>query len=77
MKWLALVAAAAASVVIVTALVTRDDPSEQQRALRDDPLARYEPPGGDLLYARGDNEGTTFGKPVRADYRLMFRLPSG
>ena len=53
------------------------DDSANLRALKDDPLARYEPPGGRLIHSRESNEGSALGKPHLAEYTLMFELPPG
>jgi len=51
--------------------------SADLRALKDDPLARYEPPGGRLIHSNERSEGSTFGKPYVAEYSRMFELPPG
>lgn len=57
-------------------LLSREAPSAQLRALEADPLAHYVPPQGSLVDSSKQNEGSTFGKPVRARYRRMFVIPA-
>jgi hypothetical protein len=51
--------------------------SANLRALKNDPIARYEPPGGRLVDSDEQDEGSTLGKPVYAEYRRMFELRRG
>ena len=51
-----------------------EDSGAQLRALEDDPMAAYVPPGGTLVDAETQNEGTSLGKPVPAQYTRMFEL---
>ena len=51
-----------------------EDSGAQLRALEDDPMAAYVPPGGTLVDTETQNEGTSLGKPVPAQYTRMFEL---
>jgi hypothetical protein len=48
-------------------------------ALRDDPLARYVPPGGRVVRTDADDQrsGGLFGKPTPATLRRLIALPPG
>ncbi len=48
--------------------------SAQLHALEDDPMAVYVPSGGTLVDTESENEGTSLGKPVAAQYTRMFEL---
>lgn len=52
--------------------------ARKSQALKDDPLGRYEPPGGRLIRSTEESEGTSLlGKPVQAEYTRLFALPAG
>ncbi len=70
--------AVASAAAVATLLVGCGGPSAQVRALKDDPLGRYEPPGGRLIRSTEQSEGTSLlGKPVQAEYTRLFALPAG
>ena len=72
-----LFAAAAALGVLVLALSRGEEPTAQRRALEADRMATYVPPGGTLVDADAQNEGTSLGKPVSARYTRLFELAPG
>ena len=51
-----------------------EESSAQLQALEADPMATYVPPGGTLVDTDTQNEGTSLGKPVSAQYTRMFEL---
>jgi hypothetical protein len=51
--------------------------SPELDALRDDPMAHYEPPGGELVDTRSQGAGSALGKPILARYQRWFRMPQG
>ena len=51
--------------------------SPELDALKDDPMARYEPPGGQLLDTRSRDVDSALGKPILAQYQRWFRMPRG
>jgi hypothetical protein len=51
--------------------------STELDALEADPMARYEPPGGELLDTRSQEPGSALGKPILARYQRRFRMPRG
>jgi hypothetical protein len=51
--------------------------SPELQALKDDPLGRYEPPGGRLIDSTERDAGSSLGKPIYPEYRRMFGLPQG
>lgn len=77
-RWtLASVALASALAVL---LLAGCGESEQLRALKDDRMGRYEPPGSRLVNTYAKSEGTNFfgtGKAHRTAYDRMFELPPG
>ncbi|MEO5576733.1 MAG: hypothetical protein ABIR67_02135 [Gaiellaceae bacterium] len=73
----ALFVAAAAVGVLVIALARGEEPSGQQRALRDDPMATYVPQVGTLVDTDSQNEGSALGKPMFARFSRIFKLPAG
>ena len=46
-------------------------------ALKADPMASYEPPGGELLDTRSQGASSALGKPILARYQRRFRMPRG
>ena len=51
-----------------------EESSAQLQALEDDPVAAYVPHGGKLVDTETQNEGTSLGKAVSAQYTRMFEL---
>jgi len=70
-----------ASAGIVAALillaVSGCDSSPELDALKDDPMARYEPPGGQLVDTRSQDVDSALGKPIQARYQRWFQMPRG
>jgi hypothetical protein len=67
------------AVVALIVVVSASD-SASLRALKDDPIARYEPPGGRLLDSSEQDEGRYwwgFGSFHGSEYRRLFELPPG
>jgi hypothetical protein len=70
-----------ALLVIATAAVAftlaGSEDEEPLRALREDPLGRYVPPGGRLVETTADpaSDGGLLGKPAPARYDRLFRVP--
>jgi hypothetical protein len=50
---------------------------EKLEALENDPMARYEPPGGRLVDTEQVEDHTSFGKAVEAKLTRVFSLPAG
>jgi hypothetical protein len=75
---LAIVIAAAAALVAAATAVAGcggNGDSAQLDALRDDPMAAYEPPNGELVDTEEQREGeTTLGKPQLAKVSRLFTL---
>lgn len=69
-----ILAAVAALAVLVVLLSRGEEPSARLEALKDDPMATYVPEGGTLVDADTQNEGTSLGKPVSAQYTRIFEL---
>jgi hypothetical protein len=69
-----ILAAVAALALLVIVLSRGEEPSAQRRALEDDPMASYVPPGGTLVDTDSRNEGTSLGKPVEASTTRLFQL---
>ena len=68
------------AVVVASLLVLGARASEPLRALRDDPFARYEPPGGRLVDTSEDDQGRYWwgmGNAHGSAYRRLFELPPG
>jgi len=72
-----ILAAVAALGLLVIALSRGEEPSAQRRALEDDPMATYVPPGGTLVETDSQNEGSSLGKPVFARTTRMFEIAAG
>jgi hypothetical protein len=69
------VAAALVAAATVLAGCGGSDDSAQLDALRGDPMASYEPPGGELVDSEEQSEGkTTLGKPQQAKLSRLFAL---
>jgi hypothetical protein len=69
-----LAAVAVLAVLVIVLSRGGEESSAQLRALEDDPMAAYVPPGGTLVDTDTQNEGTSLGKPVAAQYARMFEL---
>ncbi len=69
-----ILAAVAALAVLVIVLSRGEEPDARLQGLKSDPMATYMPPGGTLVDAKSENEGTSLGKPVSASYTRMFEL---
>ena len=69
-----LAAVAVLAVLVIVLSRGGEESSAQLRALEDDPMAAYVPPGGTLVDTETQNEGTSLGKPVAAQYARMFEL---
>jgi hypothetical protein len=70
-----ILAAVAALALLVIALSRGGEESGGRlQALEGDPMAAYVPPGGTLVDTESQNEGTSLGKPVSAQYTRMFEL---
>ena len=70
---------ASAAIVAALALLTASGCGSgvELDALKDDPMASYEPPGGQLLDTRSQGAGSALGKPILARYQRWFRMPRG
>ena len=68
--------AAVAALAVLVLVLSRggEESSAQLQALEGDPIAAYVPPGGALVDTVTQNEGTSLGKPVSAQYTRMFEL---
>ena len=76
---LVVLGALALVVVLVGAWLLGPLPDAALRELKEDPLATYEPPGGELVDTheqKADRENF-LGKPVFAQYTRVFELPAG
>jgi hypothetical protein len=70
-----ILAAVAALALLVIALSRGGEESGAQlQTLEGDPMAAYVPPGGTLVDTETQNEGSSLGKPVSAQYTRMFEL---
>jgi hypothetical protein len=69
--------AVVALVVAGCSLGSSGGDAEKLEALRNDPMARYEPPGGRLVDSEQVEEHTAFGKDVEAKLTRVFSLPAG
>ena len=71
---MAAVAAVAVAAAAIVLLAGGDESSAELRALQDDPMAEYAPPGGELVDTELQSEGTTLGKPHLARSSRLFGL---
>jgi hypothetical protein len=69
-----LAAVAVLAVLVIVLSRGGEESGAQLKALEDDPMAAYVPPGGTLVDTDTQNEGTSLGKPVAAQYARMFEL---
>ena len=69
-----LAAVAALGLLVIVLSRGEEEPSAQRRALEDDPMTSYVPPGGTLVDTDSRNEGTSLGKPVEASITRLFQL---
>ncbi len=67
-------AVAVLAVLVIVLSRGGEDSGAQLQALEADPMAAYVPPGGTLVDTESQNEGTSLGKPVPAQYTRMFEL---
>jgi hypothetical protein len=68
--------AGVAALAVLVLILSRggEAPSARLQALEDDTMASYVPPGGTLVDSDSQDEGTSLGKPVSAQYTRMFEL---
>ena len=63
-----LAAVAVLAVLVIVLSRGGEESSAQLQALEDDPMAAYVPPGGTFVDTETQNEGTSLGRPVSAQY---------